>query len=207
MASSSDVYMAVWNQATSRGAYVHYDRSLHDGRCGLFHPNEDVEPPEPKIHISGVPGGGGPRPGAPFRTGTTPRLNGMTETEIVTELCVLTHEVGHFLSWLSSRTGDNEARAANFEMRAALVRRDEIFSALEKAMPEAPEDEFRRLVNTKLQLELTDAQRRLIIKEEKRAWTLGRELLVQLGLTELEAYETAREVKLRTYREELGDVD
>jgi hypothetical protein len=151
-----------------------------------------------------VPGGGRPRSGAPYRCATTPRLDGLTETEIVTELYVLAHEVGHFLSWLRGQDGDAQMRAVDAELRAALIRRDEIFSAVADANPEASNNELTCLVNTQLQQELTGAQRRLIFDEEQCAWALGRALLVEFGLADLEPYEARAEASLRTYREELG---
>lgn len=196
MASSREVYELVWNRAAFLGAYVHYDRQLAfsgGDRKGFFHPNEETQ--QPKIHIACVR----------KRIGTTPKLNDKTPEEIVAELHTLAHETGHFLSWRHAWNGDGEARAALAEKRIAAVRFDEVFNETSKTTSEElPDQEFARIVNANIQRELTERQRELILAEEERAWTLGRELLVEFGYDGLAAYDTRATFALGGYRDQLG---
>ncbi len=201
MANCREVYVAVWDRAESRGAFVHYDRFLPlqgDGRDGYFYPYEDEDEEhkaEPKIHI------------ARARTsGKRPKLDGVTDHRVVAELHTLTHETGHFLWWHRGWHDDAVARAEITEYRVAARLFDQVFEDT-KRTPNATslsDDDYTRMLAANMQRELTDEQRRLILVEEERAWTLGRELLVEFGYDGLEAYDTRAVDGVYGYRVKLG---
>lgn len=201
MANTRDVYIAVWERAVSLGARVQYNRFLvlqGEGRLGYFYPHEDPHEDheaDPEINI------------ARARTSLRkPKLDGLTDDDVVAELHTLAHETGHFLSWHRGWHGDRAARAEMIEYREAARLFDQVFKDTQRT-PDAQrlsDVEYTRVLAANMQRKLTAEQQRLILAEEERAWRLGRELLVEFDFDGLGAYDARAVDADYGYRVKLG---
>jgi hypothetical protein len=192
MSDTFDIYVALWRRAEQLGARVRYDGSLADGE-GSFHPNPNGEAePRPTIDL-----------GRPYyrEIDQPSRLRNdggyaLPAPDLADEVVTLAHECGHFLSWK-----DRTPRQVWNAYLQATVGRDEVWDAVREDGSLSDESERIRAAS-KRSLAVEDMT--LILEEEQRAWTIGGELLEQVGFTDFASYARRERLGLHFHRYRLG---
>jgi hypothetical protein len=200
MADAFLVYERLWRRAQDDGIFVRYDGWPDKSLAGYFHPHNDEEPERnPEIAIR--------RPyfiepdDEPRRESNAPSHH--PQPNIEAELFTLAHEYGHACSF-AGRT-----EAAEYKLyEAAAKHRDRVTEDESKRLPSGLSmlewnEQLRRAVYDRLD---EDACTR-IMREESLAWKIGREVLDELGFTDLAVYDAYATKRLHNHRYRLGIED
>ena len=186
------VYERLWRNAEARGVTINYDGLADDG-SGMFHPDPaDRGEIRPTITI-----------GRPYcehddqpSCGRNPGGASLPPPDILYETVTLAHEIGHFLSW-KERTPRSDWEAYFDAARKRDVAQD--------AVPESgSKEEFNSSLRVAAQSALAEHEIGLILAEEERAWTIGRELLADLGFDRWDYYAERERRGIHHHRYRLG---
>jgi len=187
------IYENLWTHAERLGAKVHYTGMGEEG-AGSFHPNPwDRCEPSPAIEIVRRYYETIDRP---TRERNASGRQSLPPPDLLCETVTLAHECGHFLSW-RGRTPRDECDAY---YRAARLR-DEAWARVEEG---SSIDDYNDQLRAVAQDALTEEQLQLILAEEERAWTFGRELLLDLGFDKLDYYDERARKGVYYHRCRLG---
>jgi hypothetical protein len=192
MANDFAVYEALWRTVERLGASVIYDGLLEDGE-GRFHPDPLETGEDPTIYIGRSCYDRIDQP-TPFRNRYG--CENLPKPDLRCETATLAHECGHFLSW-QGRTPREEW---NVYFSAARVRDN----AWSRVREEGSRSEYNDELRAAARKALTGAELRLIVAEEERAWTIGREILESVGFEDFDYYEERRRRGLHFHRYRLG---
>lgn len=199
-------YEKLWKRAQDLGAVVTYltwiapgEPSLtadHTGATGWFRANVDVEGAQPFIDIYRLHPDD--EPFSPSRA-RGPEGASLPPPDLEEELITLAHEYGHLVSFRSATPRPEWHRYDESAKRRGAI--------LERVADESDEIdgvELSELMREALRAELTEDEKARIVHEESLAWDIGREALVDLGITDLSKFEARRRLGLHAHRYRLG---
>lgn len=194
------IYEQLWRRAESAGVWVHYGGWPDESLAGYFNPRDD-EPFKQRPELAIRRPYCGSSSTTPRRDSTAPPP--LPQPDILEELITLAHEYGHFCSF-NGRTERTEYQLYD----ATVKRRDATWADEVNKLPEGLSKlERNERVRRQMFARLDDDARTRLIREETLAWTIGRDVLVELGFADFARYDATSEKHLHNHRWRLGMED